>query len=140
MTLDLSPLDRAVSQLETFYDLSLQPQTLPVMSEALRMAAIQAFEYSYELSVKMLRRFLEMTEPNPAVMDDATFQGLVRLGSERGLLKSELSVWMEFRRQRGTTSHAYDAEKAAQVHAAIPAFLEDARFLRDELRRRSATL
>lgn len=140
MPLDLSPFDRAVSQLETFYDLSLQPQDLPVMSEALRMAAIQAFEYTYELSVKMLRRFLEMTEPNPAALDDATFQGLIRLGSERGLLKSDLPVWMGFRRQRGTTSHAYDAAKAAQVHAAIPAFLADARFLLDELHRRSEGL
>lgn len=140
MPLDLSPFDRAISQLETFYDLSLQPQDQPVMSEALRMAAIQAFEYTYELSVKMLRRFLEMTEPNPAALDDATFQGLIRLGSERGLLKSDLPVWMDFRRQRGTTSHAYDAAKAAQVHAAIPVFLVDVRFLLAELRRRSEAL
>lgn len=140
MLLDLSPLDHALSQLETFHALSLQPQAQPVMAEALRMAAIQAFEYTYELSVKMLRRFLEMTEPNPAALDDATFQGLIRLGSERGLLKSDLPVWMDFRRQRGTTSHAYDAVKAAQVHAAIPAFLADARFLLAELHRRSAGL
>ena len=140
MPLDLSPLDRAVSQLETFYTLSLQPQDRAIMAEALRMAAIQAFEYSYELSVKMLRRFLEMTEPNPATLDDATFQSLIRLGSERGLLKSDLPVWMEFRRQRGTTSHAYDAAKAAQVHGAIPAFLDEARALLSELQRRSAGL
>ena len=110
------------------------------MAEALRMAAIQAFEYSYEISVKMLRRFLEMTEPNPSALDDATFQGLIRLGSERGLLKSDLPVWMEFRRQRGTTSHAYDEAKAAQVHAAIPAFLADAQFLLAALHRRNAEL
>ncbi len=138
--LDLSPLDRAVSQLQTFYVLSTQPQDQAVMAEALRMAAIQAFEYSYELSVKMLRRFLEMTEPNPTALDDATFQGLIRLGSERGLLKSDLPVWMEFRRHRGTTSHAYDETKAAQVHAAIPAFLVDAQFLLAELHRRNAAL
>ena len=140
MLLDLSPLKRALSQLETFYALSMQPQDQAVMAEALRMAAIQAFEYSYELTVKMLRRFLEMTEPNPAALDDATFQSLIRLGSERGLLKSDLPVWMEFRRQRGTTSHAYDAQKAAQVHAAIPGFLADARFLLAELQQRSVDL
>lgn len=140
MALDLSAFDRAVAQLQTFYALSVQPQEQAVMAEALRMAAIQAFEYSYEISVKMLRRFLEMTEPNPSGLDDATFQGLIRLGSERGLLKSDLPVWMEFRRQRGTTSHAYDEKKAAQVHAAIPAFLADAQFLLAALHRRSAEL
>lgn len=140
MKLDLSPLERAVAQLDTFYDLSLQPQEREVMAEALRMAAIQAFEYSYELSVKMLRRYLEMTEPNPNALDDASFQNLIRLGSERGLLKSDLPVWMDFRRQRGTTSHAYDAAKAAQVHAAIPGFLLDARHLLGELQRRASDL
>lgn len=140
MPLDLTPLQRAVSQLDTFYALSTLPQDQAVMAEALRMAAIQAFEYSYELSVKMLRRFLEMTEPNPTALDDATFQGLIRLGSERGLLRSDLPVWMEFRRQRGTTSHAYDAAKAAQVHAAIPSFLNEARALLAELERRSVGL
>jgi nucleotidyltransferase substrate binding protein (TIGR01987 family) len=140
MALDLSPLDRAVSQLQIFYALSMQPQDQAVIAEALRMAAIQAFEYSYELSVKMLRRFLEMTEPNPSALDDATFQGLIRLGSERGLLKSDLPVWMEFRRQRGTTSHAYNEAKAAQVHTGIPAFLADAQFLLAELHRRNTDL
>ena len=104
------------------------------------MIRFVAHEGSYELCVKMLRRFLEMTEPNPAALDDATFQSLIRLGSERGLLKSDLAVWMDFRRQRGTTSHAYDAAKAAQVHAVIPAFLADARFLLAELHRRSEGL
>ncbi|GGE28374.1 nucleotidyltransferase substrate binding protein, HI0074 family [Gemmobacter megaterium] len=140
MVLDLSPLDRAASQLQTFYAMSMQPQEQPVMSEALRMAAIQAFGCSYDLSVKMLRRFLEMTEPNPTALEDATFQGLIRLGSERGLLKSDLPVWMEFRRQRGTTSHAYDEAKAAQVHAGIPAFLAEAQFLLAELHRRNTDL
>lgn len=140
MTLDLASIDNAVAQLAKFHALSVTPQELPVMAEALRMAAIQAFEFTYEISIKMLRRYLETTEPNPAALDDASFQGLIRLGSERGLLKSDLAVWMDFRRQRGTTSHAYDAAKAAQVHAVIPAFLAEARFLTAELHRRSAAL
>lgn len=140
MTLDLTSLDKATAQLATFHALSLTPQDQPVLAEALRMAAIQAFEYTYEISVKMLRRYLEMTEANPNALDDASFQGLIRLGAERGLLQSDLAVWMDFRRQRGTTSHAYDASKAAQVYAVIPAFLAEARFLTAELHRRVAAL
>lgn len=137
MALDLTSLDKAISQLETFHALSLQPQEQPMVAQALHMAAIQAFKYTYELTVKMLRRYLEMSEPNPAALDDASFQGLVRLGSERGLLRGDLPVWLNYRRQRGTTSHAYDAEKAAEVHAVIPAFLADAKALQAELHRRS---
>jgi hypothetical protein len=38
MALDLSALDRAVSQLQTFYTLSMQSQEQPDMAEAPRMA------------------------------------------------------------------------------------------------------
>jgi hypothetical protein len=56
MALDLTPLDRAVSQLQTFYTLSMQPQEQAVMAEALRMAAIQAFESSYVGPCRVLIR------------------------------------------------------------------------------------
>ena len=62
-------------------------------------------------------------------MDEVTFNELIRRGYEAGLLQAELSEWKGFRRDRGTTSHAYDEAKAREVFAAIPAFLAEARFL-----------
>mgnify|MGYP000367282347 CR=1 FL=1 len=52
----------------------------------------------------------------------------------RGLLRSDWSLWKEYRRARGTTSHTYDEEKAREVFAIVPDFLAEARFLRDRLR------
>jgi hypothetical protein len=37
---------------------------------------------------------------------------------------------------RSKTSHTYDETRALEVVAGIPAFLDDARFLRDQFRRR----
>ena len=102
--------------------------------DLVRDACIQRFEFTYELAHKMLKRFLEATSANPDEFDNMTFQDLIRSGNERGLLRSDWSMWKEYRRARGTTSHTYDEEKAREVFAIVPDFLAEARFLRDRLR------
>lgn len=57
----------------------------------------QCFGFTYELSWKMLKRHLEATQANPADLDLATFQGLIRLGNEGGLLISDWTTWKTYR-------------------------------------------
>ena len=138
MQIDLSTLRQAIAQLEEAlaYCESDLAQQDPRLALHLRAGAIQAFEFTYELAIKMLRRYLETVESNPAAVAEHTFSELVRLGWERGLLCAELAAWKEFRRDRGTTSHAYDQNKAMEVFGNIPAFLDEARFLYTEISRR----
>ncbi len=53
----------------------------------------------------MLKRFLEMSEPNPHEIDTLSFTDLIRIGSEKGLLLSDLRTWKVFRHERSITSH-----------------------------------
>ena len=140
MPLDLTSLQKAVAQVDEALGYCASDLAVgdPKLARHLRAAAIQAFEFTYELSVKMLRRYLEATEPNPAVVDEMTFNELVRRGYERGLLHAELDAWKVFRRDRGTTSHSYDEAKASEVYAGIPAFLAEARVLLAEIEGRQA--
>jgi nucleotidyltransferase substrate binding protein (TIGR01987 family) len=140
MRLDLSSLQKAIAQLQDAlqYCDSEPARRDPRLRLHLRAAAIQAFEFSYELSVKMLRRFLEGTEPNPEEIGNMTFNELVRLGTERGLLHAELADWKQFRADRGITSHTYNEDKALEVFEALPGFLAEARFLMAQLERRNA--
>ncbi len=138
MPIDLSSLRQAISQLEealVYCDSELAKQD-PRLALHLRAGAIQAFEFTFELAVKMLRRYLETVESNPAAVAEFTFSELIRCGWERGLLRAELAAWKEFRRDRGTTSHAYDEGKALEVFQNIPAFLLEARFICTEISRR----
>ncbi len=140
MTLDLSSLKRSIAQLEEalFYcgsDVALADDRLALH---LRAGAIQAFEFTYEVCFKMLKRYLEMTEPDGASADQMTFHELIRTGYEKGLLSSELSVWKEYRKERGTTSHTYDEEKAEAVFEDIPAFLVDGQYLLSQLAQRQS--
>ncbi|MDX1918390.1 MAG: nucleotidyltransferase substrate binding protein [Candidatus Caenarcaniphilales bacterium] len=41
----------------------------PGLARQFRAASIQAFEFTYELAYKTLKRYLEHTEPNPALFE-----------------------------------------------------------------------
>lgn len=128
--LNIEPLEKAIVSLEA----ALERHGQTSDDDIIRDACIQRFEFTYEIAHKMLKRFMEATSANPDEFDGMTFQDLIRSGNERGLLRSDWSLWKEYRRARGVTSHTYDEEKAREVFAIVPDFLLEARFLRDRLR------
>ena len=140
MSLDYSPLSNAIGQLEKSLSYAHSPAALADLGlhEQLRNSVIQCFEFTYELSWKMLKRSLEATEASPADIDTSTFQNLIRLGNERGLLRSDWHQWKTYRQARTDSSHTYDAAKAEAVFAVAPDFLAEAQALFNELVRRSA--
>lgn len=119
--LDLTSLTNALASLRR----GLARYAMQPADEELRDACIQRFEYCFELSWKMLHRRLEMDLPNPASLDAMSYRDLIRTGAERGLI-GDASAWMVYRDKRNTTSHTYNAEKAADVADIIPAFEADA--------------
>lgn len=139
MNIDYSPLASAIGQLEKSLTYAHSPAALADagLREQLRNSVIQCFEFTYELSWKMLKRYLEATEASPADLDLATFQSLIRLGNERGLLKSDWNTWKTYRQARTDSSHTYDAAKAEAVFATAPLFLEEAKVLLSHLVARS---
>ena len=139
MTLDYSALANAIRQLEKSLAYAHSPAALADagLREQLRNSVIQCFEFTYELSWKMLKRYLEATEASPADLDMGTFQSLIRLGNERGLLRSDWNRWKTYRQARTDSSHTYDAAKAEAVFAMAPDFLLEAQALLETLRSRS---
>ena len=137
--LDFSAFGKAIAQLEKSmaYCASELARHDPEIFKLFRAAAIQAFEFTYELSWKMLRRYLEASLPNPAAVEEMSFPELIRTGSERGLLLSGWDVWQGYRKARGITSHTYDEARADQVFAVIPEFLDEVRHLLAQLQERS---
>jgi nucleotidyltransferase substrate binding protein (TIGR01987 family) len=104
--------------------------------EQLRDGLIQRFEFTYELSHRMLRRYLRMVAASPDTFHQMPFQDLIRTGNEQGLLRGDWPVWRRYRDMRARTSHTYAAAIAEQVVACIPDFLADAVYLCDQLQRR----
>jgi nucleotidyltransferase substrate binding protein (TIGR01987 family) len=130
MQLDLTSLDSALTSLRHAL---VRAQTSPDDLE-LRDACIQRFEYTFELCWKMLKRQLEQEMPSPAEIDGYSYKQLFRVGGERGLI-DDVEAWFDYRDKRNITSHAYDADKAADIFMTLPAFSSHA----GELFKRLAT-
>jgi nucleotidyltransferase substrate binding protein (TIGR01987 family) len=139
MSLDFSPLKSAISQLEKSlrYAQSSMAQSDPDLFEQLRNSVIQCFEFTYELSHKMLKRYLEETAASPEESDLSTFQNLIRTGNEKGLLRSDWLRWRIYRQARTDSSHTYDVGKAEAVYSIAPDFREEAKHLYGQLVERS---
>ena len=103
----------------------------------IRDGLIQRYEFTYEISHKMLKRHLEMTAANPEAFDALPFADLIRTGNEQSLLKSDWSAWKVFREMRAKTSHTYDEDIAQTVVQVIPAFIEEIDFLVKRLDQRN---
>lgn len=132
MLLDLTPLENAVKRLRE----GLERYRKDISDEQIRDGLIQRFEFTYELSHKMLKRFLTATAASPTEVEDMVFADLIRTGNERSMLLGDWPIWKGYRDMRGKTSHTYDAEVALAVVEGIPAFLEEAEFLLARLRER----
>ena len=132
VNLDLGLLEAATTRLgEALSALAAQPD-----EQLFRDAVIKRFEFTYELSHKMLRRYLLISSADPEEIRQMSFPNLIRTGNEQGLLLGNWETWSEWRKARGTASHAYNEEKAQQVVLEIPKFLEEARYLLERLRDR----
>lgn len=132
MFIDFSPLEKAVNSLKR----ALARAVAAPGDEELRDACIQRFEYTFELSWKMLKRQMEQELPNPTEVDGYSYRQLFRIGAERGLVEN-VEVWFDYRERRNITSHTYDEAKAAKVFEALPAFAGHAEELLDRLKESS---
>ena len=135
MKIDFSPLANAISQLEKSiaYAKSELAESDAGLFEQFRNSVIQCFEFTYELSHKMLSRYLEETAANPEEIDLSTFQNIIRIGNEKGLLRSDWPVWRNYRYARSNSSHTYDESKAEAVYVIAAGFLEEAKYLYQQL-------
>ncbi len=133
MPLDLSPLRKAINSLHQGW----QRYQGQIHDPLLRDGLMHRLETTYEISHKMLKRFLEQTAANPELFDAMSFADLIRSGNEKGLLLGDWPAWRLYRDMRSKTSHTYDEDVALQVVAGIPAFLHEAEYLAAQLQQRA---
>lgn len=132
MKLILEPLQKAINALiRALNEYDNNP------NEFVKDSCIQRFEFTYDLSQKMIRRYLENTEANPEELKETDFQGVIRKAYEKGLIVGEWEDWRQYRKDRGSTSHAYNEDIADQVFRNIPDFLQEAQALLSELEKRN---
>ena len=103
-TLNINPLKKALSSLERAI---LQP-----LDEFTRDSVIQRFEFTFELSWKYLKKYLESNRP----IEDDSIKGILREALQLNLI-SNIDQWFAFHKSRNLTSHTYNEETAQEVYA-----------------------
>ncbi len=104
--------------------------------DGLRDGLVQRFEYVYEISHKTIRLYLAFVSASPDQYAQMSFPALIRSANQQGLLLGEWRDWHRYRELRSKSSHTYAEEVALEVAAAIPKFLEEVIYLRNQLRDR----
>ena len=138
MPLDLSPLRAALAALNaSLRYLESELAADPGLRDQFRAAAIQAFEFTYELAFKFMKRQLEQIVPVPSAVDEMTFMQVVRAAAEAGLV-ADVVRFHEYRETRNITSHTYDRQKAQRVVAVLPRFATDVEHLLAQLETRNS--
>lgn len=135
--LDLSNLKKALDELIDalkYYHSDLAKQDANLRRH-LRAGTIQAFEFTYEIVIKLIRRHLEITEPSREVIAAMSYPSLIRTANEKGLVNSEVAIWKQYREKRNITSHTYDETQAEQVMMIIPSFINDSLFVFHQLQK-----
>ncbi len=133
-TLALTPLTNAIKRLQE----GLIRYQQDTDDSQIRDGLIQRFEFTYEISHKMLKRYLELTSASPTQYSHLAFQDLIRVANENGLLLGEWADWRNYRDMHSRTSHTYDETIALNVINGIPKFLQEAEFLEQQLKERNA--
>jgi nucleotidyltransferase substrate binding protein (TIGR01987 family) len=132
LSLDLTPFNQVLVRLrEGITRYARDPSDTQI-----RDGLIRRFVFTYEISHKMLRRYLKQASATPEEYDRIAFQDLIRAANEQGLPLGDWPQWKNYREMRSKTSHTYDESISMEVVAQIPAFLEEATYLRDQIQSR----
>jgi len=138
MKLDISPLEKALKQLETSMgylrsDLAAKD---PGLHMQFRNSAIQCFEFTYELSYNMIRRQLEQIAGTPPELRQMNFNDFLRTAADAGLVP-DVKRFIRYRERRNITSHTYNEKKAEEIIAILDEFVGDVHFVLKELKKRN---
>ena len=138
MKIDFSSLRSTTAQLEKYINLynSDLAQKDPDIREAFRAAIIQAFEFTYELSIKMIKRQLSRIVANPGELRKIEFADLMHEAVDAGIIR-DAPAYKEYREARNKTSHTYNVNRAEETVSIADDFLNDTRFLLRELEKRN---
>ena len=118
--LDISSLKKATASLRD----AMQQQE----DQYVRDAAIQRFEYTFELAWKMLKRYLKMKMG----IEEHTIKDVFRESAKVGLI-DDPEVWFAYLKARNLTTHTYNEMTAEETYVVAKDFLKDVEAMLVEL-------
>lgn len=127
MKIDISLLDKAITSLEEVMNLE--------KNAIIRDSAIQRFEYTFEFTIKFIRRYIEQNYSNMSDYDPNNFRDVIRTALQLNITKKSFEDWIKYRDARNKTSHGYSEKAAEEVYEIAKEFLNEAKFVYEFLKK-----
>ncbi len=131
--LDLTALENSLKRLGEV----MERYRKNTSDDAIRDSVIQRFEFTYSITLKILRKYFIERAFIVEDVNQMSFNDMIRTANQMQLLKSNLEVWSKFREMRNMTSHTYDENIALKVVSIIPDFYTEIDFLLNKLKKGS---
>ena len=128
--LDLTSFEKALTSLFEVIKIYNCDKTDAITRDSM----IQRFEYTYSISLKMIKRYFAGGAFVFENIDGMTFNEMIRQANKMGLLRSNLEKWDNYRQKRNLTSHTYDEKIAQEVVSIIEDFALEAKYLLEKLK------
>lgn len=125
MSLNMDSLRRAIASYERaihVIDMRMKDADESEL-EVLRAGLIQNFEFTYELSWKFMKRWIETNIQQDLVTGVPRIE-LFRRAAESKLI-DDVMQWMVYHKARNRTSHIYDEDTSLEVYEVAKEFFED---------------
>ena len=122
--------------LEISNDRDRMEQLGEVVEKGVRAGIVQYFELTRELTEQMIKKQLSEIGANPEDLAEMTFANKMREAARAELIQDP-DAFMRYKTSRNKIAHSYNCELAEETVAAMPEFLDNVRFLIEELRRRN---
>ena len=136
MTLDLSSLENALTQLEQVLararDEAFMSAQDDITRNAIRAGVIQHFEIVYELCWKFIKRWLRLNRSPEEADYPRTRKELFRMAAESGLVADPLA-WFSYSGARNLMAHTYNEAEAEKIYDQAMPLARDARYLLERL-------
>jgi nucleotidyltransferase substrate binding protein (TIGR01987 family) len=137
--LDLTSLEKAINSLDQLRQRIADEKYMSTQDTVIRLGLqaglIQNLEFTYELSWKMIKRWLELNV-NPESVDGVTRRELFRQAAENRLIE-DVEEWMVYHATRNQTSHQYDSSLAEETLNLMADFTRAAQRLLNNLKARN---
>ena len=123
-TLDLTNIKNAIITLEeaiNYYNTDVEQPIKNMYADS----CIQRFEYTYELSWKIMKKYLKQFFNKSE--QELTMKNIFRYIQGYGLIK-DWTKWVEYNEAGNNTFHEYNFNKAQFVLTVLQTFLEDVKY------------
>ncbi len=128
--LDLTAFSNAIS---TFGE-ALNEYSKDKSNTFVRDSCIQRFEYCYDISKKMIKRYLKSISDDPMEVDREKFSNIIRQAYTLGIVKHSWDEWDIYRENRNNTSHGYNEDIALDIVEQLPHFYNEILFMLENIK------